>query len=211
MFSPSLRTTLLASAVCFLLAFWLTIPATGQVDSTDAEETLSDRVRSSGGYGAPTVAVTSVNGEAALVAGGQGGWILNRQFVIGGAGRGLVTLPDTDFRGQSAQIQLGYGGLLLEYIGAPAHLVHYGAGVVLGGGIAQIVDLPFDPQFDGDLDQSAVFVAEPGGRLELNVTTYFRLGLGGGYRFVQGSDLRGVSNTDLSGPFGRLSFRFGQF
>ena len=102
-------------------------------------------------------------------------------------------------------------GLLLEYIGAPAQLVHYGAGIVLGGGIAQIVDLPFDPQFDGDLDQSAVFVAEPSARLELNVTTHFRLGLAGGYRLVQGSDMRGVSNTDLSGPFGRLSFRFGQF
>jgi hypothetical protein len=211
MFSPSLRTTLPASALFFLLALWLAVPATAQVSGPDTEETLGNSVRSSGGYGAPTVAVTSVNGEAAIVAGGQGGWILNRQFVIGGAGRGLVTLPDTDFRGQSAQIQLGYGGLLLEYIGAPAQLVHYGAGVVLGGGIAQIVDLPFDPQFDGDLDQSAVFVAEPGGRLELNVTTYFRLGLAGGYRLVQGSDLRGVSNTDLSGPFGRLSFRFGQF
>jgi len=211
MFSPSLRTPLLVAVAGFLLAFWLTVPATAQVSGTDPDETISNGVRSSGGYGAPTVAVTSVNGEAAIVAGGQGGWILNRQFVIGGAGRGLVTLPDTDFRGQSAQIQLGYGGLLLEYIGAPAKLVHYGAGIVLGGGIAQIVDLPFDPQFDGDLDQSTVFVAEPSARLELNVTTYFRVGLAGGYRLVQGSDLRGVSNTDLSGLFGRLSFRFGQF
>lgn len=197
--------------ILLCLALVMSPRVAAQDGGAGADETLSGTVQSSGGYGGPTVAVTSVNGEAALLAGGQGGWILNRRFVIGAAGRGLVTLPDTEFGEQSAQIQMGYGGLLLEYIGAPAELVHYGLGIVVGGGIAQIVDLPFDPQFDGDLDQSGVFVAEPGARLEVNVTRYFRLGIGGGYRLVRGSDLRTVSNGDLSGLYSRLSFRFGSF
>jgi hypothetical protein len=143
--------------------------------------------------------------------GGQGGWVINRQFVIGGAGRGLVTTPDLNFNSRSAELQMGYGGLLLEYIGAPSELVHYGTSVVLGGGTAQIVPQGFDPRDDESFDQTTFFAAEGGARLELNVTTYFRIGVTGGYRLVAGSDLQEVSDTDLGGPYGELSLRFGSF
>lgn len=162
------------------------------------------------------MAVTGVHGETALLVGGQGGWIINRQFVIGAAGRGLATLPDANIvtipeLEVDPQIQLGYGGLLLEYIGAPSRLIHYGVELVVGGGAAQLVPEDFDPR-DGDaIDRTGVFAGEVGGRVEVNLTTYFRLGLSGGYRLVSGSDLLGVSDSDLSAPYGQLSLRFGRF
>jgi hypothetical protein len=108
------------------LVLGLSNPATptfSQNPERPKDETLLQGVQSSGGYGAPTGALTTVNGEAVAVVGGQDGWILNRRFVIGGAGRGITPLPDISLSGtpgSSAQLQLGYGGLLLEYIGAPS-------------------------------------------------------------------------------------------
>lgn len=132
--------------------------------------------------------------------------------MIGGAARGLVTLPSTTVAGRPAQIELGYGGLLLEYIGAPWELVHYGLNLVVGGGGGRLVDDAYDdPQHDESLDQTAVFVTEAGGRLELNVTSYVRVGTGIGYRIVSGSDLQAVSDADLRGPYAELTLRFGRF
>lgn len=194
-------------ALLFILAS--TAPTFGQESPSD--ETLVRDLESSGGYGALTVAVTPIDGEARTIVGGQGGWILNRHFVIGGAGRGLAEPPNKRFNDRSAELQMGYGGLLLEYIGAPSELVHYGVGTVIGGGSAQLTPEDFDPQDDDSFDETALFVTEGGARLELNVTTYFRIGVTGGYRLVSGSDLQGVSDPDLSGPYGELSLRFGSF
>jgi hypothetical protein len=144
-----------------------------------SDETLFRDVESSGGYGAPTVAVTTIDGEARTIVGGQGGWILNRHFVIGGAARGLAVPPSRNFNGRSGELQLGYGGLLLEYIGAPSERVHYGASVVIGGGSARLTHDNFDPPNDESFDATALFVTEAGARLELNVTSYLRVGVNG--------------------------------
>jgi hypothetical protein len=198
-------------------------PVLAQEGEDSQDETLIGSVHSSGGYGAPTVALTTLNGEMAAVVGGQGGWVLNRRFVLGGAVRGVAPRPDVTLRNrsqndpESAQLQLGYVGLLLEYIGAPSDLLHYGAELVVGGGTVELVD---DQAFragasvsEDSFDRSGAFVSEVGARAELNVTSFFRIGLSGGYRLVAGADLEkaDVSNGDLSAPYGQLSLRFGSF
>jgi hypothetical protein len=208
------------------LAFFATglgsAPARAQ-EEVPQDETLIGSVQSSGGYGAPTVALTTLNGETAAMVGGQGGWVLNRRLVLGGAVRGIAPRPDVALRNRSqddpasAQVQLGYVGLLLEYVGAPSKLLHYGAELVVGGGT---VELTNDPGFragasvsDESFDRSGAFVAEVGARGELNVTSFFRIGLSGGYRLVSGADLEkaDVGSSDLSAPYGQLSLRFGSF
>lgn len=197
--------------------------ALAQQNGETQDETLVGSVQSSGGYGAPTVALTTLNGETAAMVGGQGGWVLHRQFVLGGAVRGIAPRPNVDLQNrsqgdpESAQLQLGYVGVLLEYIGAPSNLLHYGAEVVIGGGTVELVD---NPGFragasvsDESFDRSGAFAAEVGARAELNVTRFFRIGLSGGYRLVSGADLEkaDVSDGDLSAPYGQLSLRFGSF
>jgi hypothetical protein len=227
MLSLDLTSTLSFSSV-LLLSVLLTgligtsSPAVAQED-TPQDETLIGGVESIGGYGAPTVALTRLNGEPAAMVGGQGGWVLNRRFVLGGAVRGIAPRPDVALQNrspndpESAQLQLGYLGLLVEYIGKPSSLLHYGAELVVGGGTVELVD---DQAFragvtvtDESFDRSGAFTAEVGARAELNVTSFFRIGLSGGYRLVSGTDLEkaDVSSGDLSAPYGQLSLRFGSF
>lgn len=205
-------TTLRRLVLLLFIGAWAVAPALGQ----DGDEVLFDGIQQSGGYGAPTVAITSVAGEAAIVTGGQGGWIINRQFVLGGAGRGVSTRPTTPVDGDAAEVQMGYGGVLLEYISAPSQLVHLGGELLIGAGGAQLrdpddVDPEPGPDDDDTIDETAFFASEAGARVEVNVTSFFRIGASGGYRLVVGSDLRGVSDADLGGPYGQLSFRFGSF
>jgi hypothetical protein len=197
--------------------------ALAQQSGGSQNETLFGSVQSSGGYGAPTVALTRLNGETAAMVGGQGGLVLNRHFVLGGAVRGVSPRPDVALQTrspnvpESAQLQLGYLGLLIEYIGRPSSLLHYGAELVVGGGTVELVD---DQAFragatvtDESFDRSGAFAAEVGARAELNVTSFFRIGVSGGYRFIAGGNLEkaDVSNGDLSAPYGQLSLRFGSF
>lgn len=58
---------------------------------------------------------------------------------------------------------------------------------------------------------TAFFVVEPGLEVEINVTRFFKIGVGASYRFVRESDLTLVSNDDLSGFSGGFSLKFGKF
>ena len=44
--------------------------------------------------------------------------------------------------------------------------------------------------------------------MEFNLTTNLELGIGIGYRFVNGSDLDNLSNSDLSSWVGTVFFRW---
>lgn len=58
-------------------------------------------------------------------------------------------------------------------------------------------------------DDDRVFVLQPSVGVEVNVFRWFRMGLEGGYRFVDGIDYPSVSNEDIAGPFAQLDLRFG--
>lgn len=66
------------------------VPATGAAQEA---ETLLGGGTTSGGFGGPATAFTTIHGDFAILVGGRGGWIVNHSFVLGGAGYGLAT-PD---------------------------------------------------------------------------------------------------------------------
>ena len=113
----------------FLLVLVFTSPVLAQ------EATLINGEIESGGFGGPVLKVTSINGENAVMVGGCGGWIINHSFVLGGGGYGLVTdvhAKATDSIHQN--IEMGYGGLELEYIPSSNDLFHLSVGLLVGAG-----------------------------------------------------------------------------
>jgi len=57
--------------------------------------------------------------------------------------------------------------------------------------------------------EDKVFIIQPGLGFEVNALQWIRLGFEGGYRFNTGNDIRGLSDSDLSGPFGQVVVRMG--
>jgi len=87
----------------------------------------------SGVFGGPLVRYTKINNKDALILGARGGWAFNSKFTIGGGAYGLVNdipinaaQPDTNF------INLGYGGIVVEYVGMSDNVIHWQVGGLIG-------------------------------------------------------------------------------
>jgi hypothetical protein len=156
----------------------------------------------SGGFGAPVVRFSQINGQFAVLVGGRGGWIINSTFVLGAAGYGVATDVQVAGNPNRRGLEFGYGGADLEVILGSDALIHATFNTLIGGGSYR---LNYGGPYDG------VFVLEPALNIDLNVTTYMRLGLGGGYRWVTDVDMVGFSDSDFSAFFGSLVLKFGSF
>ncbi len=186
-----------------------------------AEETLFSGELSHGGFGGPVVKFSQVNGINSVLAGGRGGWIINHSLIIGGGGYGLVNnikAPGVYVDGVQANLVFGYGGLELEYISRPNRLVHYSMYMLIGGGgISNTIfdevgeDYENHHHYNHDIENDEIWVIEPALNVTLNVTSFFRISAGAGYRYVTGANLTGTSNSDLSNTAFNLTFRFGKF
>jgi len=176
------------------------LPA-GLAAQQQPETLLSGPVRS-GGFGAPVVKFSQVNDKFAVLVGGRGGWIVNDVFVIGGGGYGLTNQHHLSFDA----LDMGYGGLDLEYVNRPHELVHISLSVLVGGG-----GVTYFPRNSLVGFNSGFFVAEPAMNIMVNVTPVFRIGIGGSYRAVEALSVPELSNRDLSGFSGHVQFKFGKF
>ena len=172
-------------------------------------------------FGAADLKVSDFMSERALVVGAYGGFIINRRYLFGVAGYGLVTNVEFEgtVPGQATPKQLnlhgGYGGIRIGGTSAPGELIHISIPMVLGAGSWEGVDKAFctnNPAgSEFTVENSVCVVAEPGIEIEFNITNYVRLGDGVTYRYVSGTELENVKDDDISGTTAMISFRFGRF
>jgi hypothetical protein len=184
--------------------FFSTVSLFGQ-----AETLLSNNLES-GGFGGAVVKFTQVNSEVGLLGGGRGGWLINHTFIIGGGGYGLTSsiTPNLFQNGKSLNLIMGYGGVEMEYIYLSNSLLHTSIYLLLGGG--GLVSKNFsDVECPRITDN--FWVANPSINVEINVTSFFRITVGAGYRFVTGVTLGYLMNSDIAGAEGVLTFKFGKF
>ena len=197
-----------------LLAVLIAFPALAQ-----DEETLLTGEITHGGFGGPVVKFTRLDGEFGLLIGGRGGWIINHSFVIGGGGYGLVnSIPGPEGIPMMMEplLTVGYGGFEMEYVHHSGKLIHSSLNLLIGGGGAGYhekanEDWDFGNDSQNNPTWDSFFIAEPGIAVELNITSFFRIGAGGSYRFVSGIEKNGLTNEDIGGPSVVLTFKFGKF
>ncbi len=178
------------------------------------EKTLvSSGEYASGGFGAPVLKYTSINKQGALMLGGRGGWIINHSFVLGGGIYGVASkvtgdiLNEDIIEGEQDKIHFMYGGFEFEYIFTPMRVFHISLYTLLGAGNIFYLNLYEENHNMGQ----AFFVVEPAVNIELNITTFFHLAFGVSYRYTSGANYQTISDTDVSGFNGMLTFKFGKF
>lgn len=173
-----------------------------------------------GGYGALVVKFTSINDELGVLVGARGGWIINHTFSIGLAGYGLATQnrPLREAPPGYPYVNMGYGGLDLEFIMNSDAVVHASIHTLIGAGAVGFRRWNGDEWWSGDPFNAgwenrhdAFFVVEPGVNVDLNVISWFRVSVGGAYRYVGGVSSAVSTNSKLSGPSGMVTLRFGSF
>lgn len=204
---------------------FLALPAYSQSANQDSAKVV-DPVQTlipsgelhSGGFGAFVVKVGAIDGQTSVLFGGRGGWVINRTFVIGGGGYGFT---DMMYHNQSSVadtgLSFGYGGLELEYLISSSNVVHATIMTLIGAGGLAVMRRS---QFGMDNDYNTVystscFVFEPAVNIEVNILTWLRFGIGGGYRFVTGIDAvvgnKTYDNSTVSGLFGAATLKFGPY
>lgn len=181
-----------------------------------------------GGYGAILMNYTQIDNKDAFLAGIRGMWLINHGIGIGIGGYGFASEIKFDQHNNNTyddgySLAGGYGGLVIEPIIAAKSPVHVSFPVLIGaGGIASIQEQwsPY-PVYDNEYyseDASAYFVIEPGVEVEFNMVKFFRVAVGGYYRFTSDVDLLTWDGSqyetispDLSGLSVGLTLKFGKF
>ncbi|HBZ67193.1 MAG TPA: hypothetical protein DEO70_10160 [Bacteroidales bacterium] len=202
-------------------------------DTSKKEFLLSgDRPLSISGFGAPIVEFSSIEGDFAVSTGGGGAVLFNQNFFIGAYGMGSVSLNSGDVilqvRGADLSIEtysnlrrmFAHGGLWIGYVHNSNKAIHLAVSAKIGGGAAGYYD-SYYREWHHNLGWDAVFVFTPQVEVEFNMTRWFKINVGAGYRLVSGvnetyTDVRGneqpfFSNSDFSSPQASISLLFGGF
>ncbi len=164
----------------------------------------------SGVFGGPLVKYTKINNKDALILGARGGWAFNSMFTIGGGAYGLVNdIPINAAQSDTNFINLGYGGIVVEFVGMSDNVMHWQVNGLIGTGSVNTRNGNNTGKND------IIFVLEPGADAVLNITSSIRLAAGISYRFVSGVDpdnFNGhLKNSDLSNFSASLTLLFGSF
>lgn len=104
--------------------------------------------------------------------------------------------------GEYKRLDFNFNGGFIGYSFAPYKAIHPMLNLEMGQGKITVTTPPF-------VERDKTFTIQPSAGVEINVFRWFRLGLEGGYRFVNGVDYAGLSDEDLSGAFGRATLKFG--
>lgn len=185
----------------------------GTVLYAQEETLLGDEEVSHGGFGGPVVKFTTIKDKFGVLVGGRGGWIINHSFVIGGGGYGLVNEIEGTrlYAGEKMLLNFGYGGFEMEYIMNWDKIAHGSVYLLIGGGGVNH-RRSWEDDWDWDNKETdAFFVLEPAVNLEVNMTSFFRFGVGASYRFVSGINENNLEDNDFSGPSATLTLKFGKF
>jgi len=174
----------------------------------------------SSGYGALSTQYSSFNGESAIFTGAYGGWMINHKLMIGLGGYGLVTSHDgyamnDETDGSHNKLKMGYGGLMLEYTFLEQKRFHVTTNLLVGGGFVANASKISGPGRHEDTwqskEESGFAVIQPGINIETDITPWFRIGVGGGYRYIASANMSGISNSKMSAPTANVSLKFGVF
>lgn len=182
-----------------------------------------------GGFGAPVLKITSIQGAPAIMIGGRGAWIINHEFALGaGVYTSVFSDVETEYidpaTGKCPMFNLTNIGLEFEYSHNPMKSIHFNFLLFFGAG-----SISFFSNYDSDLSNTTqnsdvpdygvdwFFVFEPQISAEINLLKWMRIAVYGGYRLADGvnyifkNDGQSFTNSDVTGPVASLTFKFGKF
>jgi len=207
------------SILLFIAVLMVIITAYSQEEDSEDIKTIFGE-GSYGGFGGPVLKLSPVHEDMGLLIGGRGGWILDHSFVIGGGGYGLTTSSRFNGTGRHGNdtlcnLNMGYGGFMVEYILFPNREYHLSFPLLIGAGGVEIHEgrdyYDYSDYNYNRIEGGAYVIIEPGVNIELNLLEYFRMGFGASYRYIAGTHLTNVSDKDLSDVSFNLIFKFGLF
>lgn len=181
--------------VLFLAMLLLTIGLYSQRD-----ETLFSRVnfKLTGLWGGASSQVTQFGGDISQLSSLYGGFEFGKTVLIGWKGYRMDN-ASVMLDAQRRDLQMYYGGVMVEVMPFAWKVVHPKIGFYGGGGQVRVDR--------GSRDWLGVF--QPSAGLELNVFRWLRVGAEAGYRFANPDGSADVRSRDISTAYGEVSIKLG--
>jgi len=175
------------------------------------DDTLIKHETEVGGFFDIVSKKTQVKDTFCLFVGGRIELLVNHHWAFGAGGYGVVNdpIPDGFEEEGLTKLRMYYGGWTIEYFAGPDKVVHVTFPILIGAGKVEYKGSYRDSKTGKDSD--TYFIMEPEINVEFNITRFWRMGLAASYRYVSGCELGDVTDNDLSGVAGNLTFRLGKF
>lgn len=166
----------------------------------------------------PELKLTKIINSWELVGGLKYGYIINHKYVFGIEAYGTISqdlFRDTGSIPGTSDIdnKMFYGGFYFDYILHLAGPVDISFPTLLGAGGSFLFEEFEDSSYPDVeiLEIGRYLVIEPKINFELNISRVFRLGIGGGYRIALASNVKRLSNQELSGLLFNVNLKYGGF
>ncbi|MDA3953905.1 MAG: outer membrane beta-barrel protein [Bacteroidales bacterium] len=192
-----------------------------QEDNVETKDDMTtiftkENFRFTGGYLAPDFKVGDVHEDISMLVGIKLGFTFNDKFSIGLAGYNLVNNSNFYAGPELASINMGYGGLSVEYSMFSNKIIHFTIPVVVGAGSITLYedndnDNLYNFNYFDEIESTTALVVEPGVNIEVNLFKILRVDLGASYRLVSGTDLVNLTDEHLTDLSFNATLKFGIF
>ncbi|TAF33806.1 MAG: hypothetical protein EAZ67_05965 [Cytophagales bacterium] len=200
-----MNTILKTAQTCCLTLIFLTMLIFGAQAQDDKKDdkpsTLVKEVDHFDIYAMPMLNFYQSGDEFSYSLGSGLAMVLNRKYVFGLYNSGRSDTGNFSFSGSDYESSLRHGGLILGYSINANKVFHVNVNTLLGWGNVRI----------SGLEDDAIVAVTPYAELEANVTRYFRVAVGGGYRIIGNANNTFYKPESFNAPTMNISFKFGWF
>lgn len=195
----------------YIAILLINIPRLSVAQDDDYEHLLEGKKIRFSVFASPLFEISSVHKNFGVSSGGGGAVILNQTLFVGGYGLSLAPVigKDVSIEGVNytdTEIAFGHGGIWVGYIHNYKKLVHIGGSAKFGWGNITLDDVRLPNKYKDN-----VLVITPQVEVEVNVSKWFKVNIGGGYRIVTGVNDNVFRQKDFNSPQATVGFLFGWF
>ncbi|NTW25313.1 MAG: hypothetical protein HGA37_11465 [Lentimicrobium sp.] len=180
----------------FILVYGVSLTKAQDLNQEDSLKKKSFKMTTLtlGGNG---VNITKINNQLSVMTGGRGSATFNNRYTIGGGGWGMIkgVEVESDTRGIYNFVKMGYGGIDFGYIFLNGKKFILGTKLLIAGGAVFKETVP-----ESKGNGFKMFpVLEPAIYCQIPLSKLFRVEMGASYRYIRGTNLSYISDSNLGG------------
>jgi hypothetical protein len=190
------KTRFAFSLLLFFLVFWVSLTKAQDIKQEDSlkKKTFKMTTLTFGGNG---VNITKINNQLSVMTGGRGSATFNNRYTLGGGGWGMIKGVEVESNAEGIYnfVKMGYGGIDFGYLVVNGEKLILGTKLLLAGGAVFKETVP-----ESKGNGFKMFpVLEPAIYCQIPLSKLFRVEMGASYRYIWGTNLSYISDSNLGG------------